>query len=220
MNNIKATYNIDSKQWAFEDLGPDTPMKNELQIAFCADAMPAIFTSLSFGYEILDTSKEIPGEGFLTANSFPKFGEAYEKAETSRPFCIDTINYQNDTTYKIKVWASNNSERTTGEYIFTVPKPNKEFNSWVWNDQVKNWEAPIPRPTGVPARWDDATESWITITDGNLIPVKPEGFNSWVWDADANSFVAPVPRPTTDGVHTWDEAGQTWVTVTLPGPDA
>lgn len=51
---------------------------------------------------------------------------------------------------------------------FIPPRP-KDLPSWVWNDGVKAWRPPIPRPGLAPEQyeqgyipiWDEETTSWI-----------------------------------------------------------
>lgn len=48
---------------------------------------------------------------------------------------------------------------------FIAPQP---FPSWTLNEAACLWDAPTPRPAdGKPYYWDEATLSWIEITEGN-----------------------------------------------------
>ena len=48
----------------------------------------------------------------------------------------------------------------TLEESFRSPKP---FDSWIWNDTGKYWEAPIPVPDEENIHeWDEENQSWIT----------------------------------------------------------
>lgn len=215
MDNIKATYNIDSKDWVFETL-PDEPSKDELQFAFCSNAGPAVFTGLRFGYELANADKIIPGEAFLASSSFPKFGEVYDQADTTKPIVMERLLSIPNMNFKLTVWVNNNSEQGTGIHTFSTPKPPKEFPSWTWSSEANIWVPPIAKPTDGPSWWKEETQSWVAIQDAEIIPHKPDGFDSWVWDSTTNAFIAPIPKPTTDGIHQWDEAGQTWTTIVLP----
>lgn len=44
---------------------------------------------------------------------------------------------------------------------YTTPKPNKPFNSWVWNGEY--WQPPVPYPSEGNWRWDEETLSWIEV---------------------------------------------------------
>lgn len=39
------------------------------------------------------------------------------------------------------------------------------FPSWIWNEDLGNWEAPVapPETTEVPIQWDEATQSWVEV---------------------------------------------------------
>lgn len=45
---------------------------------------------------------------------------------------------------------------------FIPPKP---FASWLLNDDTCLWEAPVAMPEGSAYQWDEATTSWIEITE-------------------------------------------------------
>jgi len=45
---------------------------------------------------------------------------------------------------------------------FIPPKP---FASWLLNDDTCLWEAPVAMPEGGAYQWDEATTSWIEITE-------------------------------------------------------
>jgi hypothetical protein len=41
----------------------------------------------------------------------------------------------------------------------------KPYRTWIWDDEKKNWVAPIPKPEdGKLYGWFDATETWVEIT--------------------------------------------------------
>tara|TARA_Y100000004_G_scaffold105451_1_gene118337 strand:- start:1909 stop:2295 length:387 start_codon:yes stop_codon:yes gene_type:complete len=43
--------------------------------------------------------------------------------------------------------------------------PYKEFDSWVWNSEKLDWEAPVPRPENEDRNifwyWDESAQEWI-----------------------------------------------------------
>ena len=41
----------------------------------------------------------------------------------------------------------------------------KHFPSWVWNSEIKNYEAPVAMPTeeGKLYTWDEATTAWVEL---------------------------------------------------------
>lgn len=43
-------------------------------------------------------------------------------------------------------------------------RPPKPFDSWIWDDNNKLWDAPIPLPDEENIyEWDEETQSWIMI---------------------------------------------------------
>lgn len=45
---------------------------------------------------------------------------------------------------------------------FIPPKP---YDSWVLNENTCQWEPPVPYPTTGVWRWDEATLSWLEVTN-------------------------------------------------------
>jgi hypothetical protein len=43
--------------------------------------------------------------------------------------------------------------------------PNSPYQSWIWNDEDKTWNPPIPYPSEVPENsfyeWDEPSTSWV-----------------------------------------------------------
>lgn len=51
-------------------------------------------------------------------------------------------------------------------YIDGNFKPASPYPSWVFDDKVWGWVAPVPIPkTGEPHRWDEETLSWVAVTE-------------------------------------------------------
>ena len=46
---------------------------------------------------------------------------------------------------------------------FAPPQP---FPSWIKNPDTYLWESPVPMPTTGMHRWDEATTSWVEVTQG------------------------------------------------------
>jgi hypothetical protein len=46
---------------------------------------------------------------------------------------------------------------------FIPPKP---YPSWVLNEQTCIWDAPVPMPQDGMYSWDEATTSWVEVTNG------------------------------------------------------
>jgi hypothetical protein len=46
---------------------------------------------------------------------------------------------------------------------FIAPQP---FPSWLLDEDTCSWDAPIPKPVGGIFTWDEATLSWVEVTEG------------------------------------------------------
>jgi hypothetical protein len=45
---------------------------------------------------------------------------------------------------------------------FISPKP---YESWILDEQICQWNPPIPEPEGGRYRWDEETVSWVEVTE-------------------------------------------------------
>ena len=36
----------------------------------------------------------------------------------------------------------------------------KPFESWTWNNEIKDWEAPVTRPTDRLVVWNEVNQQW------------------------------------------------------------
>lgn len=41
--------------------------------------------------------------------------------------------------------------------------PEKPFQSWLFNEQIWNWEAPLPMPTSGTWDWDESLVNWVEV---------------------------------------------------------
>jgi hypothetical protein len=64
-----------------------------------------------------------------------------------------------------EVWAMNAGIAYKDKFSFFVPKPLCPFDSWVWDEKTKSWQAPIPYPLdGNKYVWNEETFSWLLVT--------------------------------------------------------
>lgn len=42
-------------------------------------------------------------------------------------------------------------------------RPPQPYPSWLWDNSIKEWVAPIPNPEVGFSEWDESTKSWITV---------------------------------------------------------
>ena len=86
-----------------------------------------------------------------------------------------------------------------------TPKP---YESWVWNRELENWEAPYGYPQGADSGvyiWSEEDKDWI--------PAEPAPHVSWVWDTRTQKYEPPVSYPldAQEGEFVWDEEKLSWV---------
>jgi|SRR6056300_932072 hypothetical protein len=77
------------------------------------------------------------------------------------PFLVERHfikNLHSDSEYTIEVTFKNRRELVTDSYTFSIPKPPKPYDSWVWDSETKKWLAPAEPPSLV---WDEASQQWI-----------------------------------------------------------
>lgn len=48
-------------------------------------------------------------------------------------------------------------DSTANEFVRARPYP-----SWTWDESARDWQPPIPRPTG-PHRWDEQEQQWLPL---------------------------------------------------------
>lgn len=65
-----------------------------------------------------------------------------------------------DETVVFSVWAENNGKRFEAVHEWIVPRPEKPFPSWVWEEN--GWTSPEPYPdSGLIYEWDEDSLTWI-----------------------------------------------------------
>lgn len=81
---------------------------------------------------------------------------------------------------------------------------NKQFPSWVINEDKGMYEPPVPYPnTKRLHRWDEDSLSWI-------IAELPQPFPSWIKDEETGKWNAPIAMPNDGKVYEWNEDDIKW----------
>lgn len=156
---MKITFDIHNKNFNL-DLEEIDPYYDylDLKFSFTEDGIrEATFTDLSFGYSLLDESEE------MSKNEYPKENIEYlfndqEYLELSR-----VLGFRSNRNYVISVWVINAGSQYLEDLSFYFPKPLKPFNSWVWNDAIIQWQAPVQYPGGDEEPfyiWNEEDQSW------------------------------------------------------------
>jgi len=84
--------------------------------------------------------------------------------------------------------------------------PTKPYPSWIKNEELTKWEAPIAMPENKPNKyvWNESLMVW------ELAPIPTKPFNSWIFDEDSYQWFAPVARPNDENDYEWDEESNSW----------
>lgn len=78
------------------------------------------------------------------------------------------------------------------------------FGSWIYNEELSKWEAPVPKPTdGKEYVWNENTLSWD-------IFIPPTPYMSWTYNEELNIWEAPIPKPTDGKEYIWNDLNQQW----------
>jgi len=128
----------------------------DLKFSFSLDGNTEVeFNNLSFGYSVFF-------EDFLLgADTYPKNNIEYisngqDYLELSRVF-----GFRPNRNYEIEIVVNHSEESFSANLSFEVPKLDQPYKSWIWNDELIKWEAPIAFPEdGNFYTWNEETQSW------------------------------------------------------------
>lgn len=103
--------------------------------------------------------------------SFPQFGTKYLTTNQDELLSERILNFLPDTECKLSIWMSNSQGNFFNNISFIVPRPHKNFVSWIWNSEKLSWESPVTYPEDNKNiyAWDedlyqsDNTKGWILV---------------------------------------------------------
>lgn len=132
---------------------------------------------------------------FIDSNKLNEFSSAYDiRMVLSKFSSITSLGIVADI-----VDDANNTREMLSTY--------KEFPSWQWDNNKREWIPPHPYPENSPDdtyRWDEKVLGWV--------PNKEKPYNSWVWSDITFEYVPPIPYPAdaSENEFVWDEDRVTW----------
>lgn len=110
------------------------------------------YDNLKFGYEVFINNEKVVNK------EFPENNIVYIKSDQDY-LIYEQIPAKSDEKVLLNIWAENKKENYTKSIEFTVPRPEKPYESWVWNGLT--WISPKPFPLdGKPYRWDEDVQEW------------------------------------------------------------
>lgn len=154
--SVLAKCNLTSGIWTFEsNCEYQDPV---IQIGFTSNSASTKFIDLKFGFQIVKDTQ------LLFEFNYPAAGIVY--VESDQKYLISqTVLLRSDDTVDLKVWVKNDGKSYKDLTTFTVPRPPKPFESWIWKNEL--WCAPVPCPEDkiIFYTWNDANQCWIPIED-------------------------------------------------------
>jgi hypothetical protein len=123
-------------------------------------------------------------------NLFDSFKEIYE---------LDNIVLATDNTY------------INGEYDGNKFWPIRPYASWIKNEELNEWQAPVSMPENIASKyiWNENTLSW------DLAPIPESPYTSWIFNNEQFKWEAPVAQPDS-GLWNWNEESQSWEEQVFP----
>ena len=150
--SVYAKYNVVDKSWDFSVVME--PYASELEIGFEGAGYPLFFNDLSFGFRL-----EVNGNEY--AKNYPEQGIEYLSTDQTY-LSSDFFEANPGETVTLNVWANHAKSFSEDEIQFVVPKPEKPFDSWVWENN--DWVAPSERPDDDNSYvWSESFGEWVLI---------------------------------------------------------
>ena len=118
--------------------------------------LPVSFSNMGYGYTLENIG------GIVDENHNPLEGVTYVSSDQDY-ISAHTINdLVPDEEYILSVWAENAGEKWEEEFVFTLPRPDSPFESWIYNEETHSWNAPVEYPEdGGMYTWDEENQEWV-----------------------------------------------------------
>lgn len=99
----------------------------------------------------------------IESQSWPPSGVKYGRTDQDI-LASYRLNWKPDDNVSINVWLIDNAGiRHEDSVSFQAPKPEKPFESWIWENE--SWQPPVPYPEdGGMYEWDEANLEWVLYT--------------------------------------------------------
>ena len=155
MSKILATYNLDTQTWNVRS--SDLQSHCDLEFRFVRNTQEKIvqFQNLQFGFELFHEGSDFR----FQTGQYPENSALISSDQEVVQTTALTLGYEVD--YSINIWAVNDGIKSDTTYRFSTPRPQKPFESWIWNAEEKRWEAPVAKPSdfGMYA-WNEEKQTW------------------------------------------------------------
>lgn len=158
MSKIVATADLSSNAWSIniEDLCESFA---DLYIGVWNDSPVIEIPKFRVGYELRqdDNVKEY--------GIYPKSNGQYNRTDQDY-LVIKRLRLKIESDYELYVWAEEKNGNLFEQTIkFTTPRPEKPFDSWLWDSDNNTWVSPVEPPDDevYDYEWNEETQSWDNI---------------------------------------------------------
>lgn len=160
MSKIYAIDDFNTQNWSLntDELGSH---ENTLFIGFTDEAPIVSFKNLSFGFELKEDGN------IKQYGQFPKPGVKYVQTDQEYLVAVQ-LKTVTTYTYELFLWAENDATRIEKTFTIEIPKPDKPYDSWLWDQEKLTWNAPIEYPNdGRFYTWNEETQNW-QLVEGDI----------------------------------------------------
>ena len=162
MSKIIATDHFETQNWevTFEDLAPNYA---DLFIGFTDDAPVIEFKDLKFKYELRQ------GDNIKQYGVYPPPNTRYIRSD-QKYLVVERLNLKPEIEYELYLWAENNKESFETTVTFTTPRPEQLYESWTWDTESKQWQAPVPYPDDDNIyQWNEEDQQWAIVDESDSV---------------------------------------------------
>lgn len=181
-NKLSFYNNLEYNSWnVIQKYIEDDIPKCEINIGFTNkfNTKPVTFNNLKYGCEFIDLQT---GDVFAK-NNFPKGPEILVETDLEFIFTFD-VNLKFGGKYSVKVWSENSNILSEKIFPIEIPMCKKPHNSWIWDESLNSWKAPIEYPKdGLLYSWDETSNKWIIDINSPIVgpfSINPHNKN---WEA-------------------------------------
>ena len=165
MSSIKVIYDTQTSEISF-DKSKIGPYYCDFIAALERHGQRVDIRGLSYGADV-----RVNGE-LVLKKSWPPEGVKYVSTDQNELVTERLTTFPPDAECEFSVWVKGRNGEYTGQTTFTIPRPEQLYDSWGWNTETLNWEAPVPYPDdGNDYTWDEENQQWV-------IPAEPLNINT------------------------------------------
>lgn len=121
--------------------------------------IPVFFKNANFGYFLLNEHGEE-----IFKNDNPLNNSILEIQNDEFIFSEKINNIFPEQEYTLKVWAENNNTLWENIFIFSLPREERPYKSWIYNEDRFIWEPPFDKPDDEKSyAWSEDKKNWIEV---------------------------------------------------------